>query len=349
MHDYSDNAYVNSLLALLRQFWWGLHTLASDLQSGGHRLFWAWLAIFFAYLFWQARKGEVWRGHQGQGDSLWARAFPRAVWLHPSNRIDIAVIVINSMLGPATWAMPIVSSVVIGTWVSGLLSQIWPSGWQLQWNSFSVALFTLIAVIVTDFKVYVVHRAFHEIPWLWPFHALHHSAEVLTPVTAYRNHPINIFVASLVRGLFVGVMLGVIHTIMLGKAEAMTLLGANAAYLLLFMPMSNFRHSHVWIDYPRWLSRWLVSPAMHQIHHSRLIEHHDKNYGEVFSCWDRWLGTLGYPRRDERFTIGLYGVDKQPYHSVASAYFTPFKESWQVLKTGREKKHGERIQLEEQR
>ena len=58
------------------------------------------------------------------------------------------------------------------------------------------------------------------------------------------------------------------------------------------MLWANLRHSHVWITYGRIMERLLISPAQHQIHHSKNKVHFDRNFGVVLAIWDGMFGTL---------------------------------------------------------
>ena len=51
-------------------------------------------------------------------------------------------------------------------------------------------LIAIFALLVTDLSLYISHYAMHRVRFLWPFHEVHHSAEVLTPATSHRIHPV---------------------------------------------------------------------------------------------------------------------------------------------------------------
>jgi sterol desaturase/sphingolipid hydroxylase (fatty acid hydroxylase superfamily) len=90
---------------------------------------------------------------------------------------------------------------------------------------------------------------------------------------------------------------------------------------------SNLRHSHVWLAYPGWLSRILISPAMHQIHHSEDKRHHDKNMGNIFAFWDWMAGTLYVPKGYEplRFGLGDAGAGHDTFWGLLKQ---PFVDAW---------------------
>jgi sterol desaturase/sphingolipid hydroxylase (fatty acid hydroxylase superfamily) len=159
--------------------------------------------------------------------------------------------------------------------------------------------------VATDFSLYWTHRIFHRYPGLWRAHKLHHSPPVLTPLTGFRFWPHEVFVHMASGGFFQGVALGMVAGAAGAQVSPMTLLGVNVLMLAWSLAFSHLRHSHVPIPYPRWLSHILISPHMHQVHHSSDPAHHDRNFGTTFAVWDWMFGTLYLPRRDERFRFGL--------------------------------------------
>ena len=46
----------------------------------------------------------------------------------------------------------------------------------------------LLAVLVADLAEYWIHRAFHKVPFLWRFHAIHHSSKALDWIAGSRAH-----------------------------------------------------------------------------------------------------------------------------------------------------------------
>jgi sterol desaturase/sphingolipid hydroxylase (fatty acid hydroxylase superfamily) len=205
----------------------------------------------------------------------------------------------------------------------------------VPWTAGRAIAVTVVFTLVSDFCVYWVHRWHHEQPVLWPFHAVHHSAEVLTPITVYRKHPIYDLISDGVSSVFIGFAQGVFLFLLFNDLSPVTIGGANAAYVLFNLFGSNLRHSHVWIGYGPVLSHILISPAQHQIHHSRDPRHHDKNYGEIFAIWDWMFGTLYVPRTREVLEFGLADSAgnpvEQPHPSLRAALVRPFVDSRKAL------------------
>jgi hypothetical protein len=86
----------------------------------------------------------------------------------------------------------------------------------------------------------------------------------------------------------------------------------------------QLRHSHLPLRFCAGLERMLVSPAMHQLHHSVDPRHHDKNFGLAFAIWDRLLGTLMLPDKELIGELGLSNGEGQVYNSVWTLYVLPF-------------------------
>ena len=154
---------------------------------------------------------------------------------------------------------------------------------------------TLIRIIAFDAGIFIAHYLQHKVPVLWAFHKVHHSAEVLTPITVYRMHPVDDLLTATTVGILTGVVGGVFQFAFSGSVEQFLFLGLNAALFLFYLAGYNLRHSQIWLSYPKALSHIFISPAQHQIHHSNAVQHYDKNIGFIFALWDWLAGTLYVP------------------------------------------------------
>lgn len=141
------------------------------------------------------------------------------------------------------------------------------------------------AVVVGEIGYYWGHRFSHEIPLLWRFHAVHHSAEHLGFLVNTRAHPLDLVFARLC-------MLTPLTALGLGFPG-----GANAglpAVVLLFgLTWSYFIHANV-----RWrlgpLEHLVATPAFHHWHHTKL-NHVNRNYSTLLPLIDRFFGTFYLP------------------------------------------------------
>ena len=156
-----------------------------------------------------------------------------------------------------------------------------------------IAVQALGAFLITDFMFYVSHRIHHEVRWLWHFHAVHHSQRYLTPLTAKRAHPFEIFPKFVVR------------------AWPIAFVGGDYPAWFLFGVVNNFWgffiHSNVKINLG-WLGKFIVSPQFHRLHHSIEGEHFDHNYGERLVLWD-WLFGSRHPDVDAYPHTGVPGTE----------------------------------------
>jgi sterol desaturase/sphingolipid hydroxylase (fatty acid hydroxylase superfamily) len=168
----------------------------------------------------------------------------------------------------------------------------------LQWIP-DLPLWTevILGVLLLDFVgAYLPHYTEHRIKPLWMIHLVHHSDPNVDTTTANRHHPLE----SIVRFSFT--LLGVF---ILG-----TSIGIIMFYQALSVVSTQFSHANIRLPkkFDRWISYFLVSPDMHKIHHHYRLPYTDTNYGNIFSIWDRLLGTFSYFDREKI----IYGVDVFP-------------------------------------
>jgi sterol desaturase/sphingolipid hydroxylase (fatty acid hydroxylase superfamily) len=96
---------------------------------------------------------------------------------------------------------------------------------------------------------------------------------------------------------------------------------------VIFAGLEPFRHSHIWISYGPRLSFVFCSPCMHQIHHSVMLEHRDRNMGLMLSIWDYLFGTIYVPAKHERFRLGISDEEsgiRNPHTGLLSLLLEPF-------------------------
>jgi sterol desaturase/sphingolipid hydroxylase (fatty acid hydroxylase superfamily) len=155
----------------------------------------------------------------------------------------------------------------------------------------------ILGILVLDFiGAYLPHYTEHRIKPLWMIHLVHHSDPNVDTTTANRHHPLE----SVVRFFFT--LLGVF------------IVGASIGIIMLYQAISVIatQFSHANISLPkkidRWISYFLVSPDMHKVHHHYRLPYTDTNFGNIFSIWDRLLGTFSYFEREKI----IYGVDVFP-------------------------------------
>lgn len=259
--------------------------------------------------------------------------FDPKIWFHPSARQDMKYFLANSLL-----YYGLIGQFLIGTqsvsdgFYTGLVAIIGAPQSAVISGPASFALYTLISVLALDFAVYLMHYLFHRIPVLWHFHKVHHSAEQLTPMTLFRMHPVDLLLTSFTVMVFQGIAYAGMFYLTASTPEVATVFGINLVTFLFYLFGYNLRHSHIWLNYPVWLSKILVSPAQHQIHHSSDPKHFDRNMGLIFSFWDQLFGTHYIPVERESLTYGLSRSEPNPFKTIGSIYLMPFSMAGETLK-----------------
>jgi sterol desaturase/sphingolipid hydroxylase (fatty acid hydroxylase superfamily) len=240
-----------------------------------------------------------------------------------TSRVDAVLFVLSALYIPFLVTPFIVGSIFCSTVSYHGLTVLFGARAQL---SEPMVVWVLAAVVVTvaaDFATFYTHYLDHRIPVMWEFHKVHHSSEFLTPMTNKRFHPVEKVFNDTGVTVVAGGLLGFISYVFSVPIYENTIIGVDAYFLLNTLSFFHLRHSHISLSYGR-LERWLLSPAQHQLHHSREGRHWDKNFGLFFSVWDRWFGTLVYSEPRESFRLGLAGNEAEKYRSVLQIYTTPF-------------------------
>lgn len=140
----------------------------------------------------------------------------------------------------------------------------------------------LAALLAYDFSFWLAHLVGHRVRLFWCVHSVHHTTTEMRLSTAVRGSALD-FVH--VPWFFVWVPLLGVHPMMLLTVEA-----AGRIWGVLTHVSPHFvGRGGRWV---RALERWFVTPSLHRVHHGRQARYLDRNYGEVFSVWDRLFGTF---------------------------------------------------------
>ena len=254
-----------------------------------------------------------------------AFVFPRPVMTHPSVRLDLWFVVIRWLTRPILIAPFLFSSALLAHWCAAEATRFFGHVGAAAEPRFAARVLMTIAVLVSsDLGIFCAHYLQHRVPVLWEFHKVHHAAEVLTPPTVLRNHPVD----EIARFLWIGLCNALVGSVFLylypaGIAEV-TIAGIEAYLVLDLLIFNQLRHSHLPLRFGAVLEGVLISPAMHQLHHSVDPRHYDKNFGFTFAIWDRLLGTLMLPGQEPLGALGLGNGESQAYDSVWALYTLPF-------------------------
>ncbi|MEE2788421.1 MAG: sterol desaturase family protein [Myxococcota bacterium] len=282
------------------------------------RVWWGALCAALAIaILWEFTRVGRWRG-------ALARALPKHILIHPSSRVDMQFIFVRAFV-----RVVLIAALPFGAQALAVKVVLWcyqgvGAPPVVLTGATLVAVYSTVLFLVSDASRYVIHRLLHRIPVLWRFHQVHHSAEVLTPLTLYRNHPCEQLLQA-GRGIIVlGAVGGLFAWLSFGKASVAQLYGVPAAMFVFNVLGANLRHSHNWLPYPRWAEHLFISPAQHQMHHGRADIENRVNYGNVLSIWDRLGGSHRYSSEGQPTDFGLEASDRHHRpRSVWSAIIDP--------------------------
>jgi sterol desaturase/sphingolipid hydroxylase (fatty acid hydroxylase superfamily) len=148
-----------------------------------------------------------------------------------------------------------------------------------SWPIADAALSFVVGFLLLDLLRYLVHRCKHAVPFLWRFHALHHSDPDVDVTTSVRLHPIEHLLGSGVFWLAV-ILLDIRATI-------------GLSYGLAVFAIEAVQHGNIRLPerLERCLQPVLVTVDMHRVHHSVAFAKASCNYATVFSIWDRLFRT----------------------------------------------------------
>ncbi|MBS3648093.1 sterol desaturase family protein [Pseudaminobacter sp. 19-2017] len=179
--------------------------------------------------------------------------------------------------------------VLIGSLMIGIRAVI-PTEVEEYVQAQPIWLQAIEAILVADLGFYLAHRTFHAVPFLWKFHAIHHSIEEMDWLAAHRVHPVDQILTMTA---------SLLPVLALGFAGP-----AVAIYAIVYQAQSLLIHSNTRIGFGplKWL---LASPQFHHWHHANERQAYDKNFAGQLPLWDALLGTLHMPERMPK----AYGCD----------------------------------------
>lgn len=272
-----------------------------------------------------------------------ARAlFPGWLWRHASTRADLGFLILNICFTGALVGGGLLSYGAVMRATFALLNRsIGAAPPHLLPSVLADAAIALALFLAYEIFYWLDHYLKHRIPLLWEFHRVHHTAEVLSPLTVFRVHPVDSLIFANILALGMGVTAGAAHYL-LGGSDTVLLSGTNILLLGFVLTTIHLQHSHIVIGFNGCLGRLLFSPAHHQIHHSIREEHFGRNLGSCLAIWDWMFGTLLLPGQvTERLKFGAdTGGDRYTPHTMAGGLALPFWRAAQTLWPERRKPFG---------
>lgn len=166
------------------------------------------------------------------------------------------------------------------------------------------------AMVVGELGYYWGHRLCHQVPFLWRFHAVHHSAEHVNFLVNARAHPLDMVFGRLAM---------LLPLFALGLSSPAGSAASMPVWLLLFsLGWSFVIHANVRLRFGP-LEELIASPAFHHWHHTR-DDHTDRNFSTMLPFIDRLFGTFYLPRH----WPAAYGTSTPMPASLAGQLLEPF-------------------------
>lgn len=277
------------------------------------RVYWGYLLVglVFAALVLKLNKQTV--------TGLLKRSFSQRYWFNQSSKIDVIWLGINQIIKILFITPLVISQLGLSLVIYRLLTDYFGPGDFIQWPTWMVTtLFTISFFLFDDFSRFFMHFLYHKVPWLWRFHAIHHSAITLNPVTLYRVHTIEYLLNSTRSLLVTSIVSGVFLYSFNGSLGLGQIFGVYVFTLLFNLAGANLRHSHIWLSFNKF-EHWFISPAQHQIHHSQAKQHLDKNFGSTLAIWDRCFATWCSSNNESVTRFGLY--KQKNYRKISQQIF----------------------------
>jgi len=185
----------------------------------------------------------------------------------------------------------LIASFSTGIWMFWVLGN--PYSGNLLGVISSEILQWILGFLILDLYIFSWHRWLMHTRIGWWVHKFHHQDLTLNSSSAFRFHPVEVFLSQLPRIGLVWIF-GISLEIFI-------------VYEIIFLVLNVIQHSNIrlpdWID--RVLSKIVITPNLHKVHHSNIVKETNSNYGTVLSLWDGLLGSRIYRKDVEKIKFGF--------------------------------------------
>jgi sterol desaturase/sphingolipid hydroxylase (fatty acid hydroxylase superfamily) len=263
------------------------------------------------------------RGRRVRLKTIWRALFPKHITAHRSNQADIGylffnIFVFGIMFGWAVLSYQFISNGIIAA-LAAVFGPVTPTSLPVY---VSRAIITAMLFLAYELGYWFNHWLSHKVPILWEFHKVHHSAEVLTPLTNFRVHPVYAWVFANILAVSAAIANGLGNYAFGETAYQYAFNDTNIILVLFIHAYVHLQHSHMWISFRGLLGRVFISPAHHQVHHSTNPAHFNRNFGSCLALWDWMFGTLYIPTKErEHLNFGVEG--HADAHTVKGELLSP--------------------------
>lgn len=245
-------------------------------------------------------------------------------WISPSRKnIDgrwkymssnIGIVLFNNVVIGLLPLIPYQMSIIAKDNSWGLINFIYDQNIFSANNGFLNIFTILIGIVVLDMVIYFQHRLFHKVGFLWRLHSMHHIDPMLDVTSGLRFHPIEIVISNFI------------------KVGTIIFLGVNPLSVIIFEIALNglamFNHSNIKINdkVEKVLNKVLITPALHTIHHSKIFEETNSNFGFSVPWWDKLFHTFKATGKyqQNKIRIGTVPMPDQKYQLFPGMLIQPF-------------------------
>jgi sterol desaturase/sphingolipid hydroxylase (fatty acid hydroxylase superfamily) len=261
--------------------------------------------------------------------------FPKRIAASPSHSADVGyfffnIFVFGIVFGWAVLSYQVLSNLVI----EGLVSTFGATQPTALPDVVARLAITATLFLAYELAYWIDHYLSHRVPLLWEFHKVHHTATVLTPLTLFRVHPVDGMVHGNILAVVMATANGAMNYLFGKTTYQYAFTDTNAILVLCVHAYVHLQHTHLWIPFRGVLGCILLSPAHHQVHHSRNPVHFNKNLGSCLAVWDWLFGTLHIPGKEpEKLHFGVAPADAAHAnaHSMAGALVEPVYRALSLL------------------
>ncbi len=239
-------------------------------------------ALIIAALFFVAQR--IRRGRRVRLRTIMRALFPKRIVRHRSNQADIFYLLFNVFMAGIVFGWAALSYQFVSNGIiAGLVALFGPVAPSTVPVFVCRAVVTLMLFLAYELGYWFNHWLSHKVPLLWEFHKVHHSAEVLTPITNFCVHPVYGWISANIIALSTAIASGLGNYLFGNTAFQYAINDTNIILVLFIHIYVHLQHSHMCIAFTGWLGRLFVSPAHHQVHHSGNPKHFNKNFGSCLA------------------------------------------------------------------
>lgn len=218
----------------------------------------------------------------------------------PEWREDLFYYLVSSMFVQILSFLALAPSTIINertNWFDVFRADVAALPWVVQF---------IIVLVLSDLAQYWYHRLFHKVPFLWGFHAIHHSAKSMDWLAGSRMHLVEVVLLRAITSL---------PLFTLGFSPSVM-----QAYIGFIYIWSSLLHANVGGNFNK-LGHWIATPRFHHWHHGLEREAFDVNFAIHFPFLDKLFGTFHLP--PDRWPEN-YGIPED----VPKSYFSQFAYPW---------------------